>query len=40
MSYATAMSLTAVTVFAGAAIVIALGREKPGIKFGEIEISE
>jgi hypothetical protein len=40
MSYATAMSLTAVTVFAGAALVISLGREKRGIHFGEIEISK
>ena len=35
-----AMSLTAVTVFAGAILVIALGREKRGINFGEVEISE
>ena len=34
MSYATAMSVTAVTVFAGAVLVIALGREKRGIHFG------
>src|SRR5438128_6632973 len=34
MSYATAMAVTAVTVFAGAALVISLGREKPGIPFG------
>ena len=40
VSYAMAMSLTAVTVFAGAILVIALGREKRGIRFGEIEISE
>src|SRR5438477_799757 len=41
MSYAVAMSLTAVTVFAGAAIAVAAGREKRGINFGEIEtISE
>jgi SHS family lactate transporter-like MFS transporter len=40
MSYAWAMSLTAVTVFAGAVLVIALGREQRGIKFGEVEISE
>lgn len=40
VSYAMAMSLTAVTVFAGAILVIALGREKRGIQFGEIEISE
>src|SRR5947207_7694163 len=40
VSYATAMSLTAVTVFAGAVLVIALGREKRGIKFGEAEINE
>src|SRR5213082_1081584 len=40
MSYAWAMSLTAVTVFAGAVLVITLGREKRGIHFGEPEISE
>jgi len=40
VSYAWAMSLTAVTVFAGAILVIGLGREKRGIRFGEIEISE
>ena len=40
MSYAMAMSLTAVTVFSGAVLVIALGREKRGIAFGEIEITE
>jgi SHS family lactate transporter-like MFS transporter len=40
MSYAAAMSLTAVTVFAGAIVAVAAGREKRGIRFGEIEISE
>jgi len=41
MSYATAMSVTAVTVFVGAVLVIALGREKRGIKFGgELIINE
>jgi SHS family lactate transporter-like MFS transporter len=40
VSYAAAMSLTAVTVFAGAIVVIAAGREKRGIHFGELEISE
>src|SRR2546429_1516167 len=40
MSYAAAMSLTAVTVFAGAIIAIAAGCEKRGIHFGELEISE
>src|ERR1700730_16029212 len=34
MSYAMAMSVTAVTVFVGAVLVIALGREKRGINFG------
>ncbi len=34
MSYAMAMSVTAVTVFAGAILIIALGREKRGIHFG------
>jgi MFS transporter, SHS family, lactate transporter len=40
MTYAKAMSMTAVTVFVGAVLVIALGREKRGIKFGELTISE
>jgi SHS family lactate transporter-like MFS transporter len=40
VSYAAAMSLTAVTVFAGAIVAVAAGREKRGIKFGELEISE
>jgi SHS family lactate transporter-like MFS transporter len=35
MSYATAMSLTAVTVFALAAIVAASGKERKGQVFGE-----
>ena len=34
MSFATAMALTALTVFLGAIIVIALGRERHGIHFG------
>jgi len=34
MSYKMAMSVTAVTVFVGAVLIIALGREKRGIKFG------
>jgi SHS family lactate transporter-like MFS transporter len=33
-SYATSMALTAVTVFAFAAIVVGLGREKKGVEFG------
>ncbi len=33
--YSHSMSLTALVVFAGAAIVIALGREKRGIEFGK-----
>ena len=36
MSYATAMALTAVTVFTGAIIITALGRERHGIQFGGI----
>jgi SHS family lactate transporter-like MFS transporter len=41
MSYAMAMSVTAVTVFVGAVLVIALGREKHGINFGgELIINE
>jgi SHS family lactate transporter-like MFS transporter len=34
MSYAMAMSLTAVTVFAIAAVIAAIGRERRGIEFG------
>ena len=34
MSFATAMALTAATVFTGAIIIIALGREQRGIHFG------
>jgi len=34
MSYAKAMSFTAVTVFVGAVVIVALGREKRGIHFG------
>jgi MFS transporter, SHS family, lactate transporter len=34
MSYATAMAITAATVFAMAAITTGLGREKHGVKFG------
>jgi SHS family lactate transporter-like MFS transporter len=41
VSYAMAMSLTAVTVFVGAVVIIALGREKHGITFGgELMINE
>jgi SHS family lactate transporter-like MFS transporter len=41
MSYASAMSVTAVTVFIGAVLIVALGREKRGIKFGgELIINE
>src|SRR5881398_1863278 len=39
-TYARAMALTALTVFIGAIIMVAVGREKRGIKFGEPEISE
>jgi MFS transporter, SHS family, lactate transporter len=34
MSYAMAMSATAATVFTAAAVMTALGRERPGIQFG------
>lgn len=34
MTYALAMALTAVTVFLGAILITALGREKRGIRFG------
>src|SRR6202158_6340565 len=40
MSYAMAMSVTAVIVFVGAVLIISLGREKRGIKFGELIINE
>src|SRR6266550_4333661 len=36
MSYATAMALTAVTVFTGAIVMTALGRERRGIHFGGV----
>ena len=39
MSYAMAMATTAATVFAGAAIITALGRERRGIHFG-VDTSE
>jgi hypothetical protein len=34
MTYATAMAVTAVTVFLGAILITALGRERRGIQFG------
>jgi len=39
MSYATAMALTAATVFTGALIVTALGREKRGQQFGGAKLA-
>ena len=40
-TYAKAMALTAITVFAGAIIMVALGRERRGVDFGvELSISE
>jgi MFS transporter, SHS family, lactate transporter len=36
VSYATAMALTAGSVFAGAAIIAALGRERKGMEFGNV----
>src|SRR5256885_6331926 len=36
MSYAMAMSVTAATVFTGGVIITALGREKRGIRFGDV----
>ena len=39
-TYARAMALTALTVFVGAIIMVALGREKRGIDFGELLITE
>jgi len=41
MSFATAMAITAATVFTGAIVMTALGREKRGIQFGgEMIINE
>lgn len=37
MSYAMAMSVTAVTVFVGAVVAVSLGREKHAINFGEAQ---
>jgi SHS family lactate transporter-like MFS transporter len=34
MRYSTAMSLIALTVFVGAAVITALGRERRGLQFG------
>jgi SHS family lactate transporter-like MFS transporter len=39
MSYAKAMALTALTVFVGAVIITALGRERRGIQFGEESVA-
>jgi SHS family lactate transporter-like MFS transporter len=39
MSYATAMALTAATVFAGALTITALGREKRGQQFGSAKLA-
>ena len=40
-SYPTTMALTSLTVFLGAILIIALGRERRGIRFGEfVEVSE
>jgi SHS family lactate transporter-like MFS transporter len=35
MPYADAMAVTALTVFSVGALVVALGREKRGLRFGE-----
>ena len=40
MSYAMAMAATATTVFAGAGLIAALGREKHAIKFGDKTLSD
>jgi SHS family lactate transporter-like MFS transporter len=39
-SYPTTMALTTLTVLIGAVIIIAVGREKRGISFGEVTINE
>jgi len=39
MSYAVAMAATAATVFAGAILITALGRERRGIRFGEASVT-
>ena len=36
VSYATAMALTAGSVFAGAALIAGLGRERKGMEFGNV----
>jgi len=40
LTYATAMALTALTVFAIGIVVIALGKERPGLAFGEDGLAE
>ena len=40
MSYAVAMAATAATVFAGAILITALGRERRGIRFGEGTVTQ
>jgi SHS family lactate transporter-like MFS transporter len=40
MSFAAAMSITAVAVFAGAILMTAIGREQSGIRFGGDLINE
>ena len=40
LNYATAMALTALTVFAIGIVVIALGKERPGLAFGEDGLAE
>jgi SHS family lactate transporter-like MFS transporter len=39
-SYPTTMALTTLTVLIGAVVITALGREKRGIHFGEVDIAE
>ena len=39
-SYPTTMALTTLTVLIGAVIIVALGREKRGISFGEVKANE
>jgi len=40
LNYATAMALTALTVFAIGIVVVALGKERPGLTFGEDGLRE
>jgi MFS transporter, SHS family, lactate transporter len=40
MSYSVAMALTAVTVFAGAILITAVGKERRGVEFGSVDSTD